>query len=108
MRGLRIDGIDLVEQDEEGLILQARKELEERRTIVFFSYAQGIDEEKNKARLIDLIVAAIDTQRLDRVIRRAQARRIDEAEEDTINIQHILDRVTGRAMDITDDSALFA
>ena len=71
MRGLRIDSINLIEQDEEGLILQARKELEERRTIVFISYAQGIDEEKNKARLIDLIVAAVNTQRLDRVIRRA-------------------------------------
>ena len=70
MRGLRIDGIDLIEQDEEGLILQARKELEERRTIVFIGDTQGIDEEKNKARLIDLIVAAVNTQRLDRVIRR--------------------------------------
>jgi hypothetical protein len=71
LRGLRIDGIDLVEQDEEGLILQARKELEECRTIVFIGDAQGIDEEQDKARLIDLIVAAVNTQRLDRVIRRA-------------------------------------
>ncbi len=54
MRGLRIDGIDLIEQDEEGLILQARKELENKPFLVLLNKIDAIDPQATQAVLTDL------------------------------------------------------
>ena len=70
--------------------------------------AGGIEDEEDEAGLVNPGVAALYAEGFDLVGRVAQPCGVDEAEEQSIDVHHLLHRVARRAVDVADDGTLLA
>lgn len=70
--------------------------------------ARCVEEREDQSSFLDIGARLLDADALDDVIRRTDARRVDDAQRDTADVGVLLDGIARRARHVRDDGPLLS